>query len=231
MRFRFVRLLLYLSLTFFSLSLWAAKDVYVMALFKDKAMVSINGKNRLLVKGKPSPEGVELLSADHKQALLRIDGKERVMKLGTRIAATYSKPQRREVRIIRNSEDSYTTSGTINGRSVEFLVDTGATTMAMSNKKADSLGIDYEKTDQKKKVQVITAGGAAEGVLVVLKSVRVGEIEVRNVKATIIMDSGPETTEILGSDPEEEVVLLGMTFLKGLELVNEGNLMLLRAPY
>lgn len=217
MRFRFVRLLLYLSLTFFSLSLWAAKDVYVMALFKDKAMVSINGKNRLLVKGKPSPEGVELLSADHKQALLRIDGKERVMKLGTRIAATYSKPQRREVRIIRNSEGSYTTSGTINGRSVEFLVDTGASSVAMSDKEADRLGIDYKKTGQL--VQVNTAGGSSIGFLVVLKSVKVGELEVRNVKATVIKDTGPQQ------------VLLGMTFLNGLEMVNEGNLMLLRAPY
>jgi len=209
-----MRLILILLLLF-TVQSQAAPRIQVKALFTDKAMLSINGVNRVLSRGETSPEGVQLLEADYRRVILLLDGKRQEMKLGSHISASYTKPEKRAVRIVRNNQGSYVTSGAINGRSVSFLVDTGASSVAMSADEAKRLNIPYKRTGQP--VQVNTASGSTEGYLVELDSVQIGEIKVSNVKATILSVGGPPH------------VLLGMTFLNQLEMENKGNLMILRS--
>jgi len=118
----------------------------------------------------------------------------------------------KEVVLRRNAQGHYVASGSINGHPVTFLVDTGATDVAISQRLADRLGLERK-------------GGAfsrtANGVVAVwqttLDRVKLGVIEQRNVRASILPDFKPW-----------DQVLLGMSFLKHLELVQKDGTLLLR---
>jgi aspartyl protease family protein len=184
----------------------ALKDVRVVALFKDRAMVEIDGKRRLLRSGQTSPEGVTLVSADSAGAVLRYEGKTVQRRLDGRVRApaSHATPAGDEVRIYRDNGGMFRTVGSINGLPVNFLVDTGATTLAMNSAEARRLGIDFRVSGQS--TYVTTASGVNEAFSVTLGRVKVGDIELHNV-------------------------LLGMSFLRRVDLRNQGDHLTLRKKY
>jgi aspartyl protease family protein len=188
-----------------------------MALFPDKAMVEIDGSSRLLKVGKRSPEGALLISADSSEAVIEVNGEQKSYQVGARYGGHFSSGKKREVRILRNNRGDYTTVGTINGRNVKMLLDTGATSVSMSSVEAKRLGIQYWLSGQK--ILVSTASGMANGYAITLDRVQVGSIGMSNVKATVVEGSSPL------------LVLLGMSFLNRVEMVNSGNIMLLRSKF
>jgi len=97
---------------------------------------------------------------------------------------------------------------------VNFLVDTGATNIAMNEIVAGRLGIDFRYSGTPTRVS--TASGIAPAHNVTLASVRVGDIELKNIRATVLE----------GQYPRE--VLLGMSFLSRVELERKGKLTILR---
>ena len=124
---------------------WAGSPVVrVLALFPGKAMLSIDGKNHLLSKGQRSPEGVQLLDASAEQAIVLIDGETLTLRPGGVVSSRYSRPEYREVRVIRNARGAYAIRGRINGRSVDFLVDTGASYVTLTERDAAEIGVDVE---------------------------------------------------------------------------------------
>ncbi len=191
--------------------------IRVLALFPGKAMLSIDGTNRLLHDGQQSPEGVALVAADAREAIVSYAGERRALQPGGAVSSSYVKPPRKELRVVRNNRGAYAVSGRINRRAVEFLVDTGASSVAMSEREARSLGIPFELEGEP--IRVATASGVIEGYRVMLDTVEVGHIRVRNVEGNVVMGPGPDR------------VLLGMSFLNRLEFENRGNLMLLRPKY
>lgn len=193
-----------------------ALDLRVVALFRDKAMVEIDGERRLLAAGEASPEGVRLVRADAEAAVLEVNGARRSYPLGEHIASSYAPPVRDE-RVVRAWPDGtgmYRLSGSINGFPVRFLVDTGATHVAMSADEARRLGIDFRARGTRARAR--TAGGMVEAWQVRLDRVRVGDLALREVSATVIE----------GPDPRE--VLLGMSFLGRLDMGREGQALELR---
>ncbi|WP_457675735.1 retropepsin-like aspartic protease family protein [Thiolapillus sp.] len=192
---------------------WAVERVRVMALFPGKAMLSIDGRNRMLVRGETSPEGVKLISADADQAVVEYGGQRQSLRLGSAVASSYKRKTRLEARVLLDNQGAYSTQGMINGRSVAMVVDTGANLVAMSENQARRLSLDYAR--QGEKTLVSTASGRARAWSVRLDRVKIGEIEKRNVAAVVIEGSMPEK------------VLLGMSFLSGLQVRHQGNLMLL----
>ena len=195
----------------------AVKRLRVVALFPDKAMVEIDGKQRFLRAGKPSPEGVLLISADAHGAVLEVDGRREKYELGSHVGGSFSAPKLREVRIMRANNGAYLTSGSINGRSVDMLVDTGATSVAMSETEAKRLGIQYRL--EGRETGVNTASGFARAYAVTLDRVKVGAIQLLNIEAMVIEGSAPKR------------VLLGMSFLSQVEMDNQGSVLLLRAKW
>lgn len=115
-----------------------------------------------------------------------------------------------EVVLEQGEGDHYWVDGEINGAKVGFLLDTGATAVAIPSGLARQLGLK-----RLAEVSVNTANGVAQGYLTRLDSVRIGTIEVRDVRAII----SP------GLDGE---VLLGMNFLGELELVQRDRTLILR---
>ena len=192
----------------------AAPQIVVQGLFRDRAVVTIDGKQRILRVGERTPEGVKLISADSQEALLEIDGQRKSYRLGEHVAGTYAAPASTEVRIWPDGRGMYATIGSINGLPVRFLIDTGATLIAMNEAQARRLGIDYRLNGERGHAS--TASGIVPTHKVKLKSVQVGDIRLRNVDALVID----------GAFPEE--VLLGMSFLGRLKIENHGTAMLLR---
>ncbi len=195
---------------------WSVERLRVVGLFSGKAMVEIDGQNRLLRVGKKSPEGVLLISATAREAVIEVDGKRSSYTLGSHVGSGFAKPASREVQIWRDNQGAYRTVGSINGQTTDLLVDTGATSVAMSEVEARRLGIQYRLKGEKTGVR--TASGYARAYAVLLDRVRVGEIELHQVEGVVIEGSLPQQ------------VLLGMSFLKRIRMENQGTMLLLRTP-
>lgn len=190
-----------------------ARHLRVLALFPGKAMVELDGEQRLLRTGTPSSRGLRLISADAHGALIEIDGQTRRYQVGSPVGASFVRPAVREARIRRDGQGAYRTTGSINGRMIDLLVDTGATTIALSGVEARRLGIPYRLKGEKTRVR--TASGTAAAYSVMLERVRVGAIELRQVEAVVLEGRLPEQ------------VLLGMSFLKRVKMENRDGLLLL----
>ncbi len=196
----------------------AVERVQVVGLFAGKVAVRIDGKQRVLGIGQTSPEGVKLIRADSRLAVLEIDGERVELKLDRGIGGRYRKPSAaKEVRIYRNPHGMFTTVGSINGLPVNFLVDTGASQVAMNSIEARRLGVDFRVDGDPGSVS--TASGYARAFKVKLDSVKVGSIELRNVDALILE----------GGHPTE--VLLGMSFLGRVKIVNTDRALVLSKKY
>jgi aspartyl protease family protein len=193
----------------------AVDRVQVLALFPDKAVLSIDGAQRLLTAGQTSPEGVKLIAADSKGAVLEINGQRQTQPLSSQIETHFQDPPPAAVaHIWRDRDGAFTTSGSINGDPVQLLVDTGASVVVLSAKEAERLKIPFRKTG--KPATALTAAGTARAYGVMLDRLRVGEIELRNVEGAVIE----------GSDLP--MVLLGQTFLNRVSIEHKGNLLQLQ---
>jgi aspartyl protease family protein len=195
----------------------AVERIVVEALFPDMAMVSVDGVRRLLKPSKPSPEGVLLISANSKEAVIEVDGKRETYFLGGHITTKFTKPERLTAKVWRDEAGAYTTVGTINGLTVNFLVDTGATAVAMHTQQAKRLGIPYRVEGQQ--IYVNTANGTVMAYDIMLDRVQVGNITLRQVKGFVIEGSGPSQ------------VLLGMSFLNRVKMEDQGEVLLLEQRF
>jgi len=214
---RYLLPLTVLLMSLFSVSVPAAPDVRVVGLFNDQAVLQINGRQHVLKAGQTSPEGVKLLEANSESAVLQIEGERVEARLDGRVSARKQGSTAREVQVWRNTSGMYTTVGSINGLPVSFLVDTGATQVAMNAAQARRLGIDYRVTGSP--AEVTTASGVERAWMVSLDSVKLGELEVRNVQAVVLDGAQPQTT------------LLGMSYLGRMKITNDGQLMTLQKKY
>jgi aspartyl protease family protein len=191
-------------------------DIDVLGLFKNSAMLKIDGKEVLMRVGQTSEGGVFLVSADSKQAVVLIGDQEYLLSLSSRIGAEFTKPVSQTVSVLLNNAGQYKTSGSINGRSVSFLVDTGANIVALNTPMADSLGIDYSSS---RLMQATTASGVVESREVILSSVQIGGIKVNNVKAAVLKGDFPRD------------ILLGMSFLRNVEMNENRGVLQLTGKY
>ncbi len=202
----------------FSSIVSSVDKITINGLFQNKAIVTIDGKQRVLKQGKPSPEGVLLIESDSEKAVIEIDGKRDTYKLGTQIGSRFSKPTSgKSILIAPDPGGMYSISGSINGGNVEFVVDTGASAVSMNSNVAKRLGIDYKLIGEEG--ISYTASGKDKIYIVNLKRVRIGEIELRNVEGVVHDGDFPVIT------------LLGMSFLGKLDMKREGQLLELKKKY
>lgn len=189
-------------------------SVEVVGLFKDRAMLRIDGKDRFLRVGETSREGLTLVAADTHHALLEYDGVEIELGLSDRIASVFKTPTKTSLSIPSDPMGQYWVRGFINDQSVNFLVDTGASVLAMSSVEAERLGIDFTGEGQTGTAQ--TAQGVAISHFVDIPKVEVGGIEVHDVRAAIVEGSYPRS------------ILLGMSFLRNVEMEQQEGILMLR---
>jgi len=191
----------------------AEPTVRVDGLFKGAAVLNIDGQQVMLREGKTGPSGVRLISASSRGAEVEIDGKRHMLALHTAIGGQYQEAELKQVVIRKNNSDQYMVNGSINGQSVQFLVDTGANAVAMNEMDARRLGLQY-RIDGKES-QVVTASGVSKSWNVKLDAVKVGEIQVSNVEAIVVQGAYPSQ------------VLLGMTYLNHVKLQEHNSALML----
>lgn len=196
--------------------LLAAPQVQVVGLFPGAAVLSVDGQRKLVRVGQSGPAGVQVVSVDSRGAMLRVEGVERSYGLSREYNTEgFAAPQKQTLSIARSNGGHYWAEGAINGRAQQFLVDTGATSIALNESHARRLGIDYRTSGQP--IQVSTASGTAKAWRVTLDKVSVGPLQVLGVEAVVLE----------GASPTE--ALLGMSFLNRVGWRVENNLLVLQS--
>jgi aspartyl protease family protein len=194
-----------------------ATEVSVIALFPDKATLVVDRGKPRTVRAGDTFAGVTLVSASSEEAVVLINGKQRKLRIGEGVYAAQSpESSRASVTLVSDNSGHVITTGSINGATMRFLVDTGATLVSMSAEDARRAGINY-LAGQRGQAQ--TANGIATVYKVKLDSVKVGDITLRDIDA------------IVHDGAALPVVLLGMSFLGRLDMRREGDTITLTRRY
>lgn len=193
-----------------------AVDVGLAGVFPGKALLTIDGgPPRTVAVGVETAEGVRVLAVDRETATIESEGKKRILRVGQNAVSSAADPAVAVAVLTADGNGHFLTIGNINGVTVSFLVDTGATMISLGAGDARRIGIDASKG---RPVMVHTANGQARVSRVRLDTVRVGEIVLHGVEALIHEQDMP-------------VALLGMTFLNRMEMQRDGQTMTLRKRY
>lgn len=196
---RSIALLLIGAFSLVSFALVAAPRVQVVGLFPGAVVMNVDGQRKLVRVGQVGPGGVEVVGVDTTGAMLRVEGVERRYGLSRELSTGFAEPERRQLSIAQGQGGHYWVAGSINGQPVQFLVDTGATSVAFNEIQARRLGIDYRVDGRQ--ITVSTASGTAKAWRINLNSVKVGTIDVLGVDAVVVEGGAPGEA------------LLGMSFL------------------
>lgn len=191
-------------------------SVALSAVLGSKVVLSVNGKRRILSKGQTTSEGVKLVQYSNHSATLFVNGQSVRVNIGDAPLSTHYTPKNvTEFKIFKDSSGMYRTQGLINGKNVSFLVDTGATTVAMGWGQAQGLGIDVLKESKGQIVKVSTANGITDAYPITLDKVSVGGLEAPYVKALVIKNTNMQEA------------LLGMSYLSRVHVKHNRGVMLL----
>jgi aspartyl protease family protein len=192
-----------------------ATDVGLVGVFPGKAAVLvIDGGAPTTVRIGRTTRGVSVVSADEAQAVIEVAGKRRTLRLG-QYASNASDDGRQKVTLAADPSGHFFAQGQVNGGSVRFLVDTGATMVTLPGSTADRLGIDYRKGPRG---LTQTAAGPTVAYKVKLDEVRLGNITLQNVDAVVLQGG-------------LSFALLGMSFLNRVEMQRDGQSMVLTRRY
>lgn len=191
----------------------SSRIIIVKGLFKNAALLQVDGEQVLIKVGK-SKKGIKLLKANSKDAVLEINGQRQQVGLSKQVGGTYQTARSRVVRIASQEGGHHWVRGQINDRNVDFVVDTGASIIAMNLSTAKRLGIDYQKGQPG---YVSTANGVTEMRIVTLNKVTIGEITQYNVKASVSLNDALPVT------------LLGNSFLSRTNMRTENGVLVLES--
>lgn len=177
------------------------------------ALLVIDGQPRSVMVG-DRVQGVKLLSVSPAQAEVEVGGQRRTLQFGTpvHLAGGAGPANGTEITLPVGTGGHYYAAGSINGRPVRFLVDTGATTVAIPQRDADRLGLDWRNAPV---ANGHTANGIVQMRTVTLAAVRIGDVEVPNVEAVVVPQGMP-------------FVLLGNSFLRRFQIRQENDILRLQ---
>lgn len=175
----------------------------------ERALLVIDGQPRVLAVG-ASDGGVRLLTLSASQAQIDVQGERRTLALsGGGTPNSTPAASGNEIVLAAGPGGHFTTPGLINGRPVQFMVDTGASVVALSEALAQRIGLDYR---QGQRVAARTANGDVPGYLVTLNTLRIGDVQAVNVQAMVL----PASTEH---------VLLGNSFLSRFQMRRDNDIL------
>ena len=183
-------------------------ELNVVGLSEGRAViVDAKGRPKVFRDGDTLPNGARLVRATSESALVELDGKRRALKIGTQVSTATPATGGGRVVLTADSRGHFETLGTINGATVRFLVDTGASMISMSASEARRMGINYlgGETGYSN-----TANGVVRVYRVRLDEVKIGDITLNGVDGLVHDSSMP-------------FVLLGMTFLNRVEMNRQGD--------
>ena len=199
-------------------SLVQAQSVALAGMLGSKALLVINGSSAKTVAAGETHDGVKVISTNGDLAVIEQGGKRSTLRVGeapVHMSASKSGGKGDKIVLTVGSGGHFMTAGQINGRAVQFMVDTGATSIAMGAQDAERAGINYKAGQP---VTMSTANGNTQGYRVKLDSVRVGEVEVFSVDAVVTPQAMP-------------FMLLGNSFLGRFQMLRDNDQMTLTRKY
>jgi aspartyl protease family protein len=192
-----------------------AQEVGLAGVMGSKAMLMVNGGEPQAVAIGQSLDGVKVVSVNGDQVVIEIGGKKRPLRVGQHAIGAPATDGSGRIIMTADAQGHFYTTGNINGTSVRFLVDTGATMISLGASDARRIGLDFNR-GQKGMSQ--TANGQTMVSKIQLDTVRIGDVTLHNVDAVVHQTDMP-------------MALLGMSFLNRMEMQRDGNTMTLKKRF
>lgn len=190
----------------------AGPSIALSGVMGEKALLVVDGQPRAIGVGS-THRGIKLLSVSAQDAIVEVAGKRVSLTVGgsqVNIGGGGASSGNRIV-LTAGTGGHFVTRGSINGKSVNFMVDTGATAVAMSQAEAERIGLKYKNGQQ-------GVGNTANGQVLIyrtkLDSVRINDVEVFDVDAAVLV-------------APMDMVLLGNSFLTRFQMKRENSQMTL----
>ena len=187
-----------------------AQSVALTGVMGQRALLVIDGAAPSVFAIGEARQGVTLVSVEADRAVVEVQGRRQSLRVGdvpVSVAGAGGSSDATRVVLTAGPGGHFTSAGQVNGASVRFLVDTGATEVAMSAQEAERIGLQYRSG---RPVVLNTANGAVQGYQIHLNTIRLGGVEVHNVEAIVTAAPMP-------------FVLLGNTFLAHFQLKQEND--------
>ncbi len=199
-----------------------AQSVALVGMLGNRALLVVNGAAPKTVAAGDTHDGVKVLSTSNDQAVIEQSGKRFTVRLGdapVHLSAAKNSGTNggkgNKIFMTAGSGGHFMTAGQVNGRAVQFMVDTGASTVAMSAMDAERAGLNYKAGQP---VMMSTANGVTQGFRIKLDSVRVGDVEVLDVDAVVTPQAMP-------------FILLGNSFLSRFQMLRDNDQLTLTRKY
>ena len=205
----------FLALLFLTPLAAQAQDVGLAGVLGSKAMLVFNGSQPQTVRVGETVDGVKVLAIQGDQVIVEIGGKKRPLRVGQHAVGVPAADGSGRVTMTADAQGHFFTTGNVNGISVRFLVDTGASMISLGATDARRIGLDFNSGQ---KGLSNTANGQVVVSKVMLDTVRIGDITLHNVEALIHQNEMP-------------MALLGMSFLNRMEMQRDGSTMTLKRRF
>jgi len=196
-------------------ALGMAQDVGLAGIMGNKAMLMINGGEPQAVPVGQTLDGVKVLSVQGDQVMIEAGGRKRPLQVGQHAIGVSGGDGSGKIIMTADAQGHFYTTGTINGTSVRFIVDTGASMISLGANDARRIGLDFNRGE---KALTNTANGQAVVSKVQIDTVRIGDVTLHNVDALIHQNEMP-------------IALLGMSFLNRMEMLRDGSTMTLKKRF
>lgn len=197
----------------------AAQAVSLQGMLGNKALLMVDGGAPRSVAPGETLQGVKVLSTSGDEAVVEIKGRKHTLRIGeSQVSVGGSGAPGRsgnKIVMMAGSGGHFLSQGTINGRAVQFMLDTGASMIGMGVAEAERVGLNYRAG---RPVQMQTANGITPAWLVKLSSVRIGDVEIYDVDAVVGTQSMP-------------YVLLGNSFLSRFQMRRDNEQMVLERRF
>ena len=189
----------------------AAQNVFVTTIAPSHVQVIVDGTMvRTLRIGDTSPEGVRLVEVRPGAAVFDLRGRVVTLGLGQSTVV--------QTTLQADTRGQFIVYAFVNGVRVPAVIDTGATNVTINMAHAVQMGVDVRGVPR---TLSHTANGAVYGYIVPLASVQVGDIVLRNVVGRVLE----------GGNEQLPFALIGMSFLKQVEMHRTGSVMTLSRPH
>jgi len=214
---RCLLIMLLISVSLLAHSASANTRVNIVGLFSNKAVMMINGGKPQTLSVGQTVDGVKLMAADSSSATLLIEGKTTQLGMGQAASVgEASANSNASVTLYASAGGHFVSDCKINGAALKFLIDTGATTVALNSGDAKFAKIDYKKGEP---VLVSTANGVVTAYRVTIANLKIGGITLNQVEGSVLEGGFPS------------VVLMGMSALNRMDVKHQGSTMTLTKKY
>jgi aspartyl protease family protein len=193
----------------------AAPDIQLNAILGTKVIATVDGEQHTLKEGEQLSNGLVLEQIGSREAVFNWQGQRLTLRPSSRISTQYTEQSNETITIYRAANDHYQVAGSINDRPVLFLVDTGASSVSITDSEADRMGINWRKGVR---MAALTAAGQIEARAIFLNKVTVQGISIYNVEAMVLPG-------------QEAPPLLGMSFLRHFEMNESDNILTLKKKF